>query len=201
MLPAPGRSDNPVRPGVAEVFFCVWLDLGMRLGMFDVGRVVMTTSSGLSPLVLGRGCSVVPRALLGPGDSSRLNDDGSRDRGEPCNGVPYRAPVPLEIDDGVDGIVGGGNAGLSDCVCCNCGRCGVGGSRASRFGEKSSILRSDSELRRFFLGGPVGMKLGCSPIVVKLWLDGVRASIGASPKPGGFSPSDDSGRGARVGAS
>lgn len=136
--------------------------------MFDVGRAVITTSSGLSPLVFGRGCSVFASALLGPGDNSRLKEDGSRERGDPCSGVPYRLTFPRETEDGVEGIVGAGRDGLSDIVCCNCGRCGVGGSFTSRFGEKSSILRSDSELRRFFLGGPVGMKLGCSPIVVRL---------------------------------
>jgi hypothetical protein len=40
-----------------------------------------------------------------------------------------------------------------------------GGDKGSRFGEFSCGSKSDSELRRFFRGGPVGMKVGCSPIV------------------------------------
>lgn len=169
MLPAPGRSDRPVRPGVIGVCFCVRLGFGIRLGMLDVGRVaVITTSSGLSPLVFGRCWSLLPfpSALLGPGDMSRLNEDGSRERGDVCCGVPYRMLLPRDVEDGVDGTVAVGTAGLSDCVCCNCGRCGVGGSSVSRFGEKSNNFKSESELRLFFLGGPVGIKLGCSPIVV-----------------------------------
>ena len=59
MLPAPGRSDRPVRPGVVgREDFAGEVARGMRLGMFDVGRAVMTTSSGRSPLVFGRGRSV-----------------------------------------------------------------------------------------------------------------------------------------------
>ena len=55
MLPAPGRSANPVRDDTADVRFCGDSGFGVSVGMPDVGgREVMTTSSGLAPLLLGR---------------------------------------------------------------------------------------------------------------------------------------------------
>lgn len=171
MLPAPGRSDRPVRPGV-EGAFEGELALGTKLGMLDVGLVVMTTSSTGPPLVLGRGSSAFARllfgpgemALLGPGDSSRRKEDGNLDRGDAW-GVPYLAL--FDLADGVDGGGDLGNSLSSVLLWSRGGRAGEPGLKGSRFGVVSTDLRSDSELRRFFLGGPVGMKLGCSPMVDK----------------------------------
>lgn len=126
MLPAPGRSDSPSRPGVEGVCLAGEVALGIRLGMFDVGRVVMTISSGRSPLVLGRGKSVPSvfdrpssgrgncggsgdRILFGPGDSSLRNEEGSRDRGDFWSGLP-NLPV-LSRDEGPDGVEGTGESG------------------------------------------------------------------------------------------
>ena len=67
--------------------------------MFEVGRVVMVTSSNDPPPVFGLTCSALPplvfergtsglvSARSGPGDNSLLNDDGSLDRGDVWTGV------------------------------------------------------------------------------------------------------------------
>lgn len=175
--------------------------------MFEVGRAVIVTSSDGPPLVFGLTCSTLPPLVFGrgtsgfvsarngPGDISLLKDDGSLERGEVCTGV---ANLPT-LDDGVDG---GGETGsslsTSVLLCTNGGRWGDArwgegclersGDEGSFCGVLSRLVKSDSELRRFFLGGPVGMKLGCSPIVdsPRLLLDGVRPRAGIdgiSPNP------------------
>jgi hypothetical protein len=67
-----------------------------------------------------------------------------------------------------DGVVGAGEFGndlsrLAPLVCFVLRTEGGDIGCESRGGSNS--FKSESELRLFFLGGPVGMKLGCSPIV------------------------------------
>jgi hypothetical protein len=40
-----------------------------------------------------------------------------------------------------------------------------GGDNGCESSGSSNFFKSESELRLFFFGGPVGMKLGCSPMV------------------------------------
>lgn len=163
MLPAPGRSARPVRDVAGdEVFVGETLLLVENVGMPDVGRAVITTSSDFPPLLLGL-VSVAPNALTAPGEFSFRNEDGKRDRAGSLDGDP-NLPLP-PLDEGVDGM---GEAGrdLSSNLLAVGGRRAEGGENGGDFAcETSRALRSDSELRLFFLGGCVGMKLGCSPMV------------------------------------
>lgn len=80
------------------------------------------------------------------------NSAGNAGRGVCRDGFVSR--VLLSLEEGVDATGDGGHA-LGECP----DFCGVAKGVASN-------CKSDSELRLFFLGGPVGIKLGCSPIVV-----------------------------------
>ena len=100
-----------------------------------------------------------------PGEFSFLNDDGSLDLAGSLDGEP-NLPL-LNLDDGVLDI---GELGKD--LSWNSGA--TGGRRAAEGDQAgdfccvtSSALRSESELRLFLRGGPVGRKLGCSPIVDK----------------------------------
>jgi hypothetical protein len=101
MLPAPGRSANPVR-GTGDVCFVGDRGLGASDGIPVVGRAVMTTSSGFVPLLFGRCSGDVAYALAGPGEFSLRNEEGSRDRAGSFDGESNLPLPPLE--DGVDGI-------------------------------------------------------------------------------------------------
>lgn len=101
-------------------------------------------------------------ALIYPGEFSFRKPEGNLDRSGSLVGDPYLMLPPL----GVDGFEGKGEFGndlskLADVVGLRVAR----GDFGCESSGKSSSLRSESELRLFFLGGPVGMKLGCSPIV------------------------------------
>lgn len=140
--------------------------MGVSVGMPDVSREVMTTSSGLLPLLFGRCSGDMAYALLTPGEFSLRNEGGNRDLGVSFGGEP-NLPLP-PFEDGVDGIGEFGNdfSSMYLCVTGGGGRRTAGGDQAGDFcpGE-SKVGKSESELRRFFLGSPFGMKLGCSPIV------------------------------------
>lgn len=163
MLAVPGRSERADLVG--GVLCCGEPVLGASMGIPELAcwRAEMVTSS--LPELFGR-LSVALNALAGPGEFSFLNEEGSLDRsgslvGDVCLTLPPRD------DDGVDGrgefgrdlsklapvIAGTLRKAGGDIGCCE----GTG---------KSSSSKSESELRLFFLGGPVGMKLGCSPMVV-----------------------------------
>jgi hypothetical protein len=113
--------------------------------------------------------SVALNALAGPGEFSFLNEDGSLDRGGSLVGDVCRT-LPPRDDDGVDGRgeFGRDLSKLAPVIAGTLRRAGAGGDIGCCEGiGKSSSNKSESELRLFFLGGPVvGMKLGCSPIVV-----------------------------------
>lgn len=137
--------------------------MGANVGMPEVGLAVMTTSSGLLLLLIGL-CSVALYALFPPGEFSLRNEEGSLERGVSRVGEP-NLPLP-PFEDGVDGIGDAGKDLSSNGLLTKGGRRGDGDDHSGDFcGVASSALRSESELRLFFFGGPVGMKLGCSPIV------------------------------------
>ena len=71
------------------------------MGILDVGREVMTTSSSGLLLLLGLSGSTTPKALLGEGEFSLRNEDGSLERGVSRVGERYLPLPPLE--EGVDG--------------------------------------------------------------------------------------------------
>lgn len=106
-----------------------------------------------------------------PGEFSLRKDDGSLERGVSRDGELYFPLPPFE--DGVDGIGDAGKHLSSLGLGVSCSRLGEGDGRGWTFWVASKICRSDNELRRFFLGGPVGMKLGCSPMVDKprIWVE------------------------------
>ncbi len=166
MLPAPGRSAKPDLDGEMLVL-CSVNGFGVSVGMFDVGLAVMTTSSGFPGLVFGRCSGDVVNAFAGPGEFSLRKEDGSLERGGSLVGEPYLPLPPFE--EGVEGIGEFGRDFSSKYLWATGGRRGDGVHAA--VGDFccacSSALRSDSELRLFFLGGCVGMKLGCSPMVDK----------------------------------
>lgn len=107
MLPAPGRSANPVREGAGDVCFCGESGFGVSVGMPDVNRAVMTTSSGLLPLLFGLCSGDVAYAMATPGEFSLRNEGGSLDLGVSFVGEP-NLPLP-PFEDGVDGIGEFGN--------------------------------------------------------------------------------------------
>ena len=130
-------------------------------------RAEMVTSS--LPELFGL-LSVAPYALAGPGEFSFLNEDGSLDRGGSLVG-DERLTLPPCDEDGVEGRGEFGRdlsklalviAGTLRKAGGDIGVCEGMGTETS----KSGSSKSESELRLFFLGGPVGMKLGCSPMVV-----------------------------------
>lgn len=161
MLPTPGRSESPDRESIGRC--CGEPVLGASVGMFEVGscREEMVTSS--HPLVFGLD-SVVLYALAGPGEFSFLKEEGSLDRSGSRVGEPY-LELPGREDGGVVGI-GEFGSDLSRLAPLVGGtRRADGGDMGCELSGKSAACKSESELRLFFLGGPVGMKLGCSPMV------------------------------------
>lgn len=103
-------------------------------------------------------------ALIYPGEFSFRNPEGSLARKGSLVGDVYLMLPPR--DD--DGVVGAGEFGndlsrLAPPVALDLRT--EGGDIGCESDGRSSSFRSESELRLFFLGGPVGMKLGCSPIV------------------------------------
>jgi hypothetical protein len=176
MLAVPGRSERADLVGGVLPVCCGEPAFGadsMGIPELACWRAVMVTSS--LPELFGL-LSVVLYALAGPGEFSFLNEDGSLDRsgslvGDVCLTLPPRD------DDGVDGkgefgrdlsklalvIAGTLRKAGGDII----GVCEGTGTEAGTETSKSGSSKSESELRLFFLGGPVvGMKLGCSPIVV-----------------------------------
>ena len=103
-------------------------------------------------------------ALIKPGEFSFRNPDGNLARSGSLVGEPYLTLPPR--DD--PGVVGAGEFGR------DLSRLALvegfvlraeGGDIGCESSCRSSSFRSESELRLFFFGGPVGMKLGCSPMV------------------------------------
>ena len=182
MFSAPGRSARPTRTGVDGAIVVVGLcgesPFGVSEGMFEDGLVVMTTSSALLSLLFGL-AGAMSSALVGLGEFSLRKDAGILDRAGSLVGVPYLPLPPFE--DGVDAIgeLGSDLSTLNLCV--------IGGSRevgGDQAGddfccETSNAFKSESELRLFFLGGCVGMKLGCSPIVDSPRLSAEAAALAA----------------------
>jgi len=162
MLAVPGRSERADLVG--GVLCCGEPVLGASVGIPEVvcWRAEMVTSS--TPELFGL-LSVELYALAGPGEFSFLNEDGSLDRSGSLVGDVYLT-LPPRDDPGVDGR-GEFGRDLSKLALV------IGGTLRKAGGDigcegrgKSSSCKSESELRLFFLGGPVGMKLGCSPMVV-----------------------------------
>lgn len=155
MFPTPGRSERPDLVGVDGCGV-----LGASVGMLEVGRTGVVTSS--LPVLFGL-YSAVPYALLGPGEFSFLNDEGSLDRSGSLVGDVCLRLSPREED----GVEGKGELGrdLSRLAPLGGGARRVAVGEIGCFSGNSISFKSESELRLFFLGGPVGMKLGCSPMV------------------------------------
>ena len=160
ILPTPGRSDRPDREGVRAGRMGEFA-LALSVGMLEVGRIEGLTSS--LPWLFGLTSPVV-YALIKPGEFSFRNPEGSLARSGSLVGEPY-LPLPPRDDPGV---VGAGEFGK------DLSRLALvegfvlrteGGDIGCESSCRSSSFRSESELRLFFFGGPVGMKLGCSPIV------------------------------------